>query len=88
MEGKVDDLGAGVYKKRLNDNMHRSIVLSKSAQGWVYQYLFAKKDRANIDNSELQQFRNLAKAYATLTAPKLTQLIAGNAFLEMCHDQH
>ena len=26
MQGQVDDLGGGVFKKRLNDNMHRSII--------------------------------------------------------------
>lgn len=47
--GQADDLGGGVFKKRLNDNMHRSIVLAKSGEFWVYVYLFAKKDRANIE---------------------------------------
>ena len=26
MAGQADDLGGGVFKKRLNDNMHRSII--------------------------------------------------------------
>jgi len=30
--GQADDLGGGVFKKRLNDNMHRSIVLAKSGE--------------------------------------------------------
>jgi hypothetical protein len=30
MLGQADDLGGGVFKKRLNDNMHRSIVLAKA----------------------------------------------------------
>jgi len=29
MEGQAEDLGEGVFKKRLNKNMHRSIVLAK-----------------------------------------------------------
>lgn len=48
--GQADDLGGGVFKKRLNDNMHRSIVLAKAGEYWVFAYLFAKKDRANIDD--------------------------------------
>jgi len=47
--GQVDDLGGGVFKKRLNDNMYRSIVLAKSGEFWVFVYLFAKQDRENID---------------------------------------
>ena len=31
MQGQADDLGGGVFKKRLNKNMHRSIVLAKRA---------------------------------------------------------
>jgi hypothetical protein len=42
MAGLADDLGGGVFKKRLNDNMHRSIVLAKARGFWVYEYLFAK----------------------------------------------
>jgi len=30
--GQADDLGGGVFKKRLNDNMHRSIVLAKAGE--------------------------------------------------------
>ena len=29
MQGKTDDLGGGVFKKKLNKNMHRSIVLQR-----------------------------------------------------------
>ena len=41
-KGQADDLGGGVFKKRLNDNMHRSIVLAKAGEFWVFAYLFAK----------------------------------------------
>lgn len=30
MQGQADDLGGGVFKKRLNDNMHRSIILAQA----------------------------------------------------------
>ena len=29
IQGHADDLGGGVYKKRLNGNLHRSIILAK-----------------------------------------------------------
>jgi hypothetical protein len=29
-KGQADDLGGGVFKKRLNKNMHRSIILAKA----------------------------------------------------------
>ena len=50
IQGQADDVGGGVFKKRLNKNMHRSIVLAKGGRHWIFAYLFAKKNRANIDD--------------------------------------
>jgi hypothetical protein len=36
MKGQCDDLGGGVFKKRLNRNMHRSIILAKGGMRWIY----------------------------------------------------
>lgn len=85
MKGQCDDLGGGVFKKRLNKNMHRSIILAKSGRLWVYEYLFAKKDRANIDDDELVGFRKLAKGYEGLTDHQLTALIQDGDLVEICH---
>lgn len=85
MRGQADDLGGGVYKKRLNRNQHRSIVLAKGGRHWVYVYLFAKKDRANIDESELEDFRILAKGYASLKDEQLATLLKENDLMEICH---
>jgi len=83
--GQADDLGGGVYKKRLNDNLHRSIILAKGGRFWFYTYLFAKKDRANIDDDELVAFRLLARSYAELTPAQLDALQAARDLLEICH---
>jgi hypothetical protein len=83
--GQADDLGGCVYKKRLNNNQTRSIILAKAGKFWVYAYLFAKKDRDNIDDNELVSFRKLAKGYAGLTATQLNQLIQDEQFVEICH---
>jgi hypothetical protein len=53
MAGQADDLGGGVYKKRLSKNQYRSIIVARGGRYWVYEYLFAKKDRANIEDEEL-----------------------------------
>ncbi len=86
MLGQADDLGGGVFKKRLNDNHHRSIILAKGAKYWIFEFLYAKKDRDNITGDELLAFRLLAKSYAGLTEPKLNQLLTANDLLEICHD--
>jgi hypothetical protein len=86
MLGQADNLGGGVFKKRLGRNKYRSIIVAKGGRYWVFEYLFAKKDRDNIDDSELTKFRNLAKAYATLTEEQVDQLEQNNAWMEICND--
>jgi len=85
MRGQADDLGGGVFKKRLNDNRHRSIILARGGRYWVYQYLFAKKDRDHIEDDELADFRALAKAYAGLSAAQMAQLLKDRDLMEICH---
>ena len=84
--GQADDLGGGVYKKRLNDNMHRCVLLGKGGRYWVFEYLFAKKDRASIGDDELAAFRSLAKSYVGLTRLQIDALVDGKHLLETCHD--
>lgn len=74
--GQADDLGGGVFKKRLNKNRHRSIILAKFGRYWLYQYLFAKKDRANIDDEELIEFRWLAKSLQKVNDTDIDRLLA------------
>jgi hypothetical protein len=83
-KGQADDLGGGVFKKRLNDNEDRSIILAKGGQFWIYQYLYAKKDRENIDSSELKDFRKLAKSYEGLTDKQLKELLDSGELVEIC----
>jgi hypothetical protein len=85
-QGQVDDLGGGVFKKRLNKNMYRAIILAKAGRFWVYAYLFSKQDRDNIDDDELTAFRQLAKSYATLNEQQTAQLVHNGDFMEICHD--
>jgi len=82
MKGQADDLGGGVFK---NKNRHRSIILAKGGEYWVYTYLFAKSDRANIDDKELAGFRKLAKTYEGLNLHQIDQLLEDGDFTEICH---
>ena len=85
MLGQADDLGGSVFKKRLNRNEHRSIILAKGGQRWVFAYLFAKKDRANIDEKELRAFRETAKLYEAFTEGEIDQLLQDDELKEICH---
>lgn len=87
MRGQADDLGGGVFKKRLNDNLHRSIVLAKAGSLLVFVFLYAKKDRANIGSDELTAFRRLAQAYAGITKSELARALDEGELQELLNDQ-
>lgn len=82
--GQADDLGGGVFKKRLNRNMHRSIIIARGRLYWLYVYLFAKKDRANIDAAELAAFRKLADLYGQWTDREIDLELGAGALMEIC----
>jgi hypothetical protein len=85
MRGQADDLGGGIYNKRLRKNQYRSIILARAESLWVYEYLFAKQDRSNIDEDELAAFRKLARAYGGLTQQQVNQLINDQDWVEICN---
>jgi hypothetical protein len=86
MLGHADDLGGGVYKKRLGKNLYRSIIVAKGGRYWVYAYLFAKQDRSNIRDDELREFRGLANLYAQKTDADIKKELGLKELLEICHD--
>lgn len=61
LRGQADNLGGGVWKKRLNQNRHRSIILAKGRHYWVYQLLFAKKIKATLRRANLFGFDHWPK---------------------------
>lgn len=69
----------------LNDNRHRSIILAKAGEFWVYAYLFAKQDRANIKEDELKGFRKLAELYRRKAPHALTTEVKSGALVEICN---
>ena len=79
--GQADDLGGGVFKNR-----HRSIILAKAGLFWVFEYLFAKEDRANISQSELVDYRILANGYSRLSGGDLETLLKNGDIEEICND--
>lgn len=84
MAGQADDLGGGVFKKQLSNNQHRSIILARGGDYWVYQYLFAKQDRRNIDEDELTAFRLIAREYGAMTREQANAQVADGHWIEIC----
>lgn len=86
LRGQAVDLGGGVWKKRLNANRHRSIVLARGGGYWVFQFLYAKKDQSNISQAELIAFRDMAKDYQGLTGWQVQYLLDTKEFTEIFHE--
>jgi len=85
-KGQGDALGGGVWKKRLDKNRHRSIVITKAGMFWIFVILFAKKDRGNISSKELAGFKKLAKYYSKTSAAQMDVLLAVGELKEICHE--
>jgi len=85
LKGQADDLGGGVYKKRLKENQYRSIILGKGKRFWVYIYLFAKKDQDNITDAELGAFKKIAQIYATKTESDIQKELKTRELVEICY---
>lgn len=85
-EGKGEDLGGNVWKKRLNENRSRSIVATKPGSFWLFAYLFAKSDRENIDQDELEAFKKLSKDLGFKGIAGLEKLAKDGGAVEICND--
>ena len=84
--GQADDLGGGVFKKRLSNNQYRSIILARGGDFWVYEFLFAKRDKANLDEDELKVYRAIAKQYGKMTGETAQRQIDDGQWIEICND--
>jgi hypothetical protein len=82
--GQAIDLGGGVFKKRLGKNLYRSILVAKGRRYWIYVYLFAKKDQANIGARDLSDFRALARLYARKTEADIAAELELGELTEIC----
>jgi len=87
MLGQAIGLGGGVFKKRIGKNLYRSIIVAKGGRYWVYAYLFAKKDRANIERNELVEFRSLADLYSQKKDADIAKELKLKELVEICHDE-
>jgi hypothetical protein len=84
LAGQADDLGGGVFKKRLSNNQVRSIILARGGDYWVYAFLFAKQDMANIADDDLARLRALAKQYGAMTEAQADAQVADGHWIEIC----
>ncbi|MCC6587208.1 MAG: type II toxin-antitoxin system RelE/ParE family toxin [Bryobacterales bacterium] len=92
--GQVDaDLGGGVIKQRIartgqgKSGGYRTIVFFRRGARAVFAYGFAKRDRANIDVSEQQQFKEAAGYVLRLTNKQIDELLHKGDFVEVRYEQ-
>jgi len=85
VKGQADNLGGGVFKKRLNKNMHRSIIVAKGGKNWIYVFLFAKKDMANIAEDDLRRLRDLAEQYEQKSNDDIDKELKIKELVEICN---
>ncbi|OYD74918.1 UNVERIFIED_ORG: hypothetical protein BDU10_6657 [Burkholderia sp. CF145] len=84
-DGQGDDLGGNVWKKRLDKNTKRGIVVNKVGDFWVFVYVFAKSDRENIDDRELRGFKKLARDYGAAKPADIDWMLEAKELVEICN---
>jgi hypothetical protein len=88
--GLIDaDLGGGLYKQRIarrgqgKSGGYRTLVAFRQGDLALFLYGFAKSDRANVDDDELEAWRRIARVYLGLDAEKLEQAVAAKEITEV-----
>ncbi|MBF0552218.1 MAG: type II toxin-antitoxin system RelE/ParE family toxin [Deltaproteobacteria bacterium] len=91
--GIVDaDLGGGVIKQRIprrgqgRAGGYRLLVAYRSGERAVFLYGFAKNERENIENDELETLREIAAAWLEAKADRLEHAIKEGLLYETIYD--
>jgi hypothetical protein len=54
---------------------------------WIYEFLFSKQNKANLEDFELKSFRNLAKVYQAMSDEGLALEVGDGSLIEICVGQ-
>ena len=88
--GQADaSLGGGVYKIRVarpgegKSGAYRVIVLFRRKERTFFVYGFAKSERANISEMELQAYKEVAKKYFSMTEKQIEKSIKHGELIEL-----
>jgi len=89
-EGLIDaDLGGGLVKQRVarkgqgKSGGFRTIIAFRASARAVFLYGFAKSDRDNIDDDELEDLRKQGRAWLGLSEDKIEAAIADEELQEV-----
>ncbi len=88
--GLVDaNLGGGLIKQRLarkgegKSGGYRTVIAFRRGDRAVFLYGFAKSDRENIDNDEVEVWRRVARLYLGLDADGLKAAVEAKEIVEV-----
>ena len=92
--GLIDaDLGGGVFKKRVplpgrgKRGSTRTLVATNKRDRWFFVFGFAKSERDNVSDAELEALKAIARDLLRLTPAELDMHLGGGALQEICHGQ-
>jgi hypothetical protein len=66
---------------------YRSIILFRKGTQAFFVYGFAKSDRENIEDDELEKFKFLAKAWFALSDKQIEAMTRDKALTEVKHEE-
>jgi hypothetical protein len=94
-QGLIDaDLGGGVIKQRIarsgegKSGGSRSIIAFRKEDRAIYIFGFEKKDQANLDRSDLEALRKLAKAFLGYTAADMAREIGSGELVVIVESEN
>ena len=82
-ESKGEDLGGGVWKKRLLKNQSRGIVLTRREAGWLFAEWYDKADQVGLAPDELALYRKAVKDIDQLTREQVAKLLKDKWWIEV-----
>ncbi len=92
--GLVDaDLGGGLVKQRIarqgqgKSGGFRTLIAYRRNERAVFLFGFAKNERANIDDDELEEWRHIGRLYLTLSGRSMAAAIDAQELLEVHHGE-
>lgn len=93
-DGLVDaDLGGGLIKQRVarpgkgKSGGYRTVIVYRRGELAVFLVGFAKSERANIEDDELEDLRGQARALLTLSMDQIAKAIAEDELMEVSYGE-
>ncbi len=91
--GLIDaNLGGNVYKKRIaklgqgKRGSYRTILLMKLSDKVIFAHGFAKGEKDNVTQNELEGFKIMAEAFLNLSNEQIKTLIDNQKLIELAND--